>query len=137
MSPLSATDKLHVQGWLTVADLDLRVAERMHADDAGFYGYHIPFACQQAVEKYAKAVLVAYSLPAKKTHDLPALLQQLAVNVPFSASELDQADLLADYAVDIRYPPYQQLSPAEVANALAIARHFGTRLRPLSLQRLI
>ena len=61
MQSLSPTDKLHVQSWLAIADLDLRVAERMYADDPAFYGYHIPFAYQQAVEKYAKAVLIARS----------------------------------------------------------------------------
>lgn len=132
MPPLSAPDKLHVSNWLAIADLDLRVAERMHAEDADFYGYHVPFACQQAVEKYAKAVLIACQLPVRRTHDLPALLQQLASVISFSTSQLDQADLLADYAVDIRYPPHQQLAPPEVLEALTIARHLSGILRPLA-----
>ncbi|RZJ60372.1 MAG: HEPN domain-containing protein [Hymenobacter sp.] len=137
MQPLSANDKLHVQSWLAIADLDLRVAERMYAEDAPFYGYHVPFACQQAVEKYAKAVLVAYQLPVRRTHDLPALLQQLTSVVTFSTIELDQADLLADYAVDIRYPPHQQLALSEVLEALTITRHFSGILRPLAQAFLI
>ncbi|WP_223653272.1 HEPN domain-containing protein [Hymenobacter psoromatis] len=110
MQPLSASDKLQAENWLAIADLDLRVVERMHAEDVAFYGYHVPFACQQVVEKYAKAVLIAYQLLVRRTHDLPALLQHLSSVVIFSANQLDQADLLADYAVDIRYPPYQQLA---------------------------
>ncbi len=137
MQPLSANDQLHVQSWLAIADLDLRVAERMYAEDASFYGHHVPFACQQAVEKYAEAVLVAYQLPVRRIHDLPALLQQLAPISTFSVVELDQADLLADYAVDIRYPPHQQLALSDVVDALTIARHFSSILRPLAQAFLI
>ena len=136
MQPLDFEDETQLQSWLAIADLDLRVAERMYADDPAFYGYHVPFACQQAVEKYAKAVLLAHRLPFRRTHDLSALLQGLIPVVAFSGAELDQADLLADYAVDIRYPPYQQLAPAEISEALTIARHLCAMLRPLAAARL-
>ncbi len=137
MQPLNSADKMLLEGWLAMADLDLRAAERMYADDAAFYGYHVPFACQQAVEKYAKAVLVAHSLPVRKTHDLPALLHQLKAVTTFSVEELDDADKLADYAVEIRYPPYHPLLTAEVTQALSIARHFCTALRPLAVAFLL
>ena len=136
MQPLSAATARSVAEWLAVADLDLRVAERMSADDAVFYGYHLPFACQQAVEKYAKAVLFAYALPVRRTHDLPALLQCLEPVATFSTDDYDRADVLADYAVDIRYPTNQPLTAAEVADALVIARYFCALLRPLTIQRI-
>ena len=136
MLPLSAAAARAVAEWLAVADLDLRVAERMYADDAAFYGYHLPFACQQAVEKYAKAVLFAYALPVRRTHDLPALLQCLEPVATFSAEDCDRADVLADYAVDIRYPTNQPLTAEEVADSLVIARYFCAVLRPLSAHRI-
>ena len=136
MSPLSPAVSRDVASWLAVADLDLRVAERMYADDAAFYGYHLPFACQQVVEKYAKAVLFAYVLPVRRTHDLTMLLQCLEPVATFSADDLDRADVLADYAVDIRYPTNQLLTADEVTEALVIARYFCVLLRPLAAQRL-
>ena len=136
MPPLSPAAARDVASWLAVADLDLRVAERMYADDAAFYGYHLPFACQQAVEKYAKAVLFAYALPVRRTHDLTMLLQCLEPVATFSADDLDRADMLADYAVDIRYPTNQPLTADEVTEALVIARYFCALLRPLAAQRL-
>ena len=59
MPPLSSAEIVYLKEWLEVADLDLGAAGRMLADNPATYGYHIPFACQQAVEKYCKGVLLA------------------------------------------------------------------------------
>jgi HEPN domain-containing protein len=126
MPLLNPHEILYLRQWLEVADLDLAAAERMFAD----YGYHIPFACQQAVEKYSKGVLLSQSKAYRKTHDLPALLQQLTPALLFTNDELDDADLLSDFAVDSRYPPNSRIGFTEMQEALRITRHLQSRLRP-------
>jgi len=130
MQPLSPAEKAYLQQWLEVADLDLRAAERMLADDPSAYGYHIPFACQQAVEKYCKGVLLAQGTTFPRIHDLPELLDKLKPVATFSADELDDADTLADYAVETRYPPQTRVTLAETQEAIRIAQFFQARLRP-------
>lgn len=102
MPLLNSNEITYLQQWLEVADLDLAAAERMYADNPTIFGYHIPFSCQQAVEKYSKGVLLVMGKPFRKTHDLPSPLQQLSPELVFTATELDKADLLSDYAVDSR-----------------------------------
>ena len=130
MPPLSSDEIAYLRQWLEVADLDLAAAERMFADDPIIYGYHIPFACQQAIEKYSKGVLLSQSKPYRKTHDLPALLQQLAPPLIFTDAELDEADILSDFAVESRYPPTARISLTEMQEALRIAQRLQSRLRP-------
>ncbi|ALW85114.1 hypothetical protein AUC43_08425 [Hymenobacter sedentarius] len=130
MQPLNQAEKAYLQEWLDVADLDLRAAERMLADDPVAYGYHLPFACQQAVEKYCKGVLLAQGNSFPRVHDLPELLNRLTPGFAFSSVELDDADKLADYAVETRYPPHTRITPAEMQEAVRIARYFQGRLRP-------
>ena len=129
MQPLSQAEKTYLQEWLDVADLDLRAAERMLADDPAAYGYHLPFACQQAVEKYCKGVLLAQGNSFPRVHDLPELLGRLQPAFTFSSAELDDADTLADFAVEARYPPHTRITLAEMQEAVHIARHFQGRLR--------
>jgi len=130
MQPLSPAEKTYLQEWLDVADLDLRAAERMLADDPAAYGYHLPFACQQAVEKYYKSVLLAQGNSFPRVHDLPELMDRLKPVFIFSAAELDDADILADFAVETRYPPHTRITLAEMHDAIRIAQHFQGRLRP-------
>ena len=61
MQPLSPAEKQYLQQWLEVADLDFGAAQRMLADAPAAYGYLIPFAFQQAVEKYCKGMQVLKS----------------------------------------------------------------------------
>jgi len=135
--PLNNAEKLFLQEWLEVADLDLQAARRMLADSPAAYGYHIPFAFQQAVEKYCKGVLLAQSLAFPKTHDLPDLLSKLAPAFTFTPAEQDDADQLADYAVSTRYPPNTRVTVAEMHEAARIAGYFQGRLRPFILAALV
>ena len=49
----------------------------------------------------------------------------------FTQAELDDADKLADYAVETRYPPNTRITLTEMHEALRIAQHFRDRLKPL------
>ncbi len=134
--PLNAQEKLYLQEWLEVADLDLGAAQRMLSDSPAAYGYLIPFAFQQAVEKYAKAVLLSLGQLFPKTHDLPDLLDRLAPTALFTPTERDDADALASYAVSTRYPPRSRVTVAEMHDAARIAQYFAARLRPIAQQAL-
>ena len=131
MPPLNPSEIAYLRQWLDVADLDVAAAERMYADDPSTFGYHIPFSCQQAVEKYAKGALLVMGKSFRKTHDLPSLLQQLSPELTLTNAELDDADLLSDYAVDSRYPPNARIDIKEMQEALRIAQHCQFLLRPL------
>ena len=131
MQPLSSAEKQYLQEWLEVADLDFGAAQRMLADAPAAYGYLIPFAFQQSVEKYCKGVFLVNGLPFPKSHDLPDLMTKLPVALSFTHAELDDADQLADYAVQTRYPPNTRVTSAEMREAGRIAAHFRSRFRPL------
>ena len=134
--PLNSQEKLFLEEWLEVADLDLSAAQRMLDDSPAAYGYLVAFAFQQAVEKYAKAVLLAHEKIFPKSHDLPDLPDKLAFAVSFSAAEAEDADALAAYAVSTRYPPKTRVTVAEMHDASRIAHHFAAKLRPLVLPAL-
>jgi HEPN domain-containing protein len=60
------------------------------------------FHCQQLVEKYLKAYLIAQSVEIKKTHNIEFLLAECEAFDPEFA-QIDPKDL-NDYGVEIRYP---------------------------------
>jgi HEPN domain-containing protein len=64
----------------------------------------VGFHAQQAVEKYLKAVLALNEVPVRKTHDIGALLGQLAELGLELPDEMDAALELTPYSVLERYP---------------------------------
>jgi len=62
------------------------------------------FHAQQMAEKHFKARLCEAGVAFPKTHDLVALLKLLLPLEPMWSVFLPQAHLLADNAVDFRYP---------------------------------
>ena len=88
--------------WLQFAHDDLAAARTLLADP------DLPsriacFHAQQSAEKALKALLIASSIPFKKTHDLVVLAGLQDLNV---SQELDSVDLilLHPWAVEARYP---------------------------------
>ena len=63
----------------------------------------VGFHAQQAVEKQIKAVLTAYEIPYKKSHELSYLVGLIGENKIDATAALEQADTLTDWAVDFRY----------------------------------
>ena len=94
----------------------------------------IGFHCQQAVEKYLKAALVAFGLPSPFTHDLTRLLDllQSAQRVPVDLLDVQQAAILNEFAVDLRYD-IAEAPDLTAADLLAMAQRFEAKLRPLAL----
>lgn len=64
----------------------------------------ICFHCQQAGEKFLKAVLQEKVVRFGKTHDLEEILGLCVGEAPQFALLLDDVTLLGDYAVRYRYP---------------------------------
>ena len=62
------------------------------------------FHCQQAAEKYLKALLQENGLVVPKTHELADILDLLLPSDATLARLRRKADSLTQYAVDYRYP---------------------------------
>ena len=118
---------------LLTADRDLEAAETLERVSSHLYE-NIGFHCQQATEKYLKAMLVASSLPAPFIHDLTILLLPLqqAGTVSFTPQDLVDAATLNDFAVGLRYETDDAPSYTS-ADLLAMAHRFRDKLRPLAL----
>lgn len=91
-----------VKIWLEKADKDLLGAEHEKAYGEGMIAEHIGFFCQQAVEKYLKAFLVAHRKEFPRTHDLE-YLKKICEGNDTDFAGLEFGDLSA-FAVDARYP---------------------------------
>jgi len=70
------------------------------------------FHAQQAAEKALKAILVACTIPAPRTHNLRTLFDLLPAEVTVP-SDIQEAAGLSDYAVASRYPGASEPVEAE------------------------
>ena len=83
----------------------------------------IAFHCQQAVEKYLKALLVRHQIEFPKTHDIAKLLDRVATVNANMAESLRDADVLTPFGVEVRYPSEApELLPGGEAEAIDMAR---------------
>lgn len=119
MNPLDPHD------WFIKADRDLGMAKsgQIHTPE---YSDLICYHCQQAAEKYLKALVIYHGLPLRKTHDLEELLDILStVDASINDSLYDEALKIKNYAIGIRYPdPSGDPTEADVTEALACATFF-------------
>ena len=122
-----------VKEWLQKAHNDLRSAQILTEhrppvlDTACFH-------CQQAVEKTLKAFLAWQTVPFEKVHNLTYLLDLCeAQESGFDAMRM-QAEALAPYAVETRYPgPVIEIPQEQAQEALEAAQiiwDFMLRLLP-------
>jgi HEPN domain-containing protein len=90
------------------------------------------FDAQQAAEKVIKAVLVHRQIAFPKTHDiidLLTILQRSGLAVPL---EIQQADLLTEYAVETRYPGLsEEVAKEDYVRALELAERVVQRAEAL------
>jgi HEPN domain-containing protein len=89
--------------WLKKAERDLDVA-KLTLENKPEYTDAICFHCQQAVEKYLKALLVYLNVDFEKTHHLPYLLDLLNEKLEIKDDIYEIAESLDSYAVEVRYP---------------------------------
>lgn len=119
-----------VATFLRVADRDLATAETLAQHSPHLYE-SIGFSCQQAAEKYLKAGLVLYGLPAPFIHDLTSLATGLTARVAFDYDDVSAATILTAFAVKWRYENDDTPNFA-VADLLTMAYRFQNKLRPLA-----
>jgi HEPN domain-containing protein len=119
---MSAANKPdHPMDWLARARSNLLLAESSRQQ--GVFLEDLCFEAQQAAEKALKAVCVFYKIDFPKTHSLntlTALLEQAGIELP---SEVSDAGLLTSYAVQSRYPDWDEVvTDQEYQRALLLAR---------------
>src|SRR3989338_5308799 len=96
-------NKLVARQWLEKADKDLEVAEILFKKGKRFTDFSC-FHCQQAFEKYLKALAANNGLVPDRTHDLEKLLNKV-IRYDFSLVKLiDLAKEMSPFAVLPRYP---------------------------------
>jgi HEPN domain-containing protein len=91
-----------VRRWIDKAEHDLEAATRILAVEEGCPYDTVCFHCQQAVEKYLKALLTLAGVHAPRTHNVEVLHSLLpeGLRLPLSDAELAS---LEPYAVEVRY----------------------------------
>lgn len=83
----------------------------------------VAFHCQQAAEKYLKALLVYHQVEFRRTHNLRELVDLLSGVAPEIALALDRAAILTPYGVDIRYPgDFPDVLPGQEQEAFQIVQ---------------
>jgi len=106
--------------WLSYAKSDLELARI--AKSPNVMRELLCFHAQQAAEKALKAILIKENIDFPRTHNLRILLDKIPskINLP---AEIEDAVILTDYAVSIRYPgDMEDVTDADYHEALILAR---------------
>ena len=90
-----------VKQWLIKANEDLIVVNKLTEYEI-IASSSVCFHCQQAVEKFLKAFLIANDIDVRKTHNIEYLLSECA-DIDTDFAEIDPKEL-SDFGVDARYP---------------------------------
>ena len=108
--------------WVRKAEHDLEAARRIVATEEGCPYDTVCFHCQQACEKYLKALLTLGGVQAPRTHDLDELLALLPPSPLRQAIAATAPSSLNPYAVDVRYADdWREPRRAEAVRAMEIA----------------
>jgi len=113
-----------IKEWIEKADHDLGSAKiiYLHLPD---YFDTIAFHCQQAAEKYIKAVLVFYKIDFQRSHDLIYLLELLSRKIEIDELKFRNAFMLNNFGVQIRYPnKIIKLTKEELETAIKVSEEF-------------
>lgn len=113
--------------WFLKAERDFGLAFHTHKQELA-YPDLICYHCQQAAEKFLKAIVIHRGIPLRKTHDLEVLLDLLSpVESSVGIEFYEHARKINDYGVMIRYPhPSGDPTEADVEEALTTAAFFRT-----------
>jgi len=116
--------KPKVADWIEKADHDLGSAKLIYIHIPAYFDT-IAFHCQQATEKYLKAILLFKEIGFDRTHNLIFLLELLSQKIDISEELFDKAILLNGFSVQIRYPDHViHLTKEELENAINISQEF-------------
>jgi HEPN domain-containing protein len=89
--------------WVKKAEADFVSAVRLARQDVPLHD-QVCFHCQQAAEKYLKALMAELGLAIPRSHNLVALLPLLSPHHGTLRSLRRGLDFLTRFAVDTRYP---------------------------------
>ena len=93
----------YLKNWLKKADNDIKIIEHeLMLPESEWVNDAICFHCQQAAEKYLKALLIFHESDVPKTHNIEYLQSLIKERHP-DISEIEVKDLSL-FGVDIRYP---------------------------------
>jgi HEPN domain-containing protein len=116
-------DPTKPQTWLLRARSNLRRAT-LGPQHSEVFLEDLCWDAQQAAEKALKALCLHQSIAFPKTHSLVRLIDLLegaGLDIP---SEIKEADVLTRYAVETRYPGFEEeVTEAEYQVALHLATH--------------
>ena len=118
--------------WIEKTDHDLGSAKviYLHLPD---YSDTIAFHCQQAVEKYLKALLILQEINFDRSHDLIYLLELLSRKIEIEESLYAKAVSLTGFGIQIRYPnTIIKLSKVDIEAAIRVSEVF----RDFAIQRI-
>jgi len=122
MKPPEAALRQLVRQWVDKATADFEAAEQL-STKGGRFREIVAFHCQQAVEKYLKALLVQHQVEFPKTHDIAKLLDRVATVDLATAESLRDADALTPFGVEARYPSDSpEVLPSGEIEAIAMVR---------------
>lgn len=93
--------KQYIRQWIAKAADDLIVIEKLTQFEVVATSA-VCFHCQQVVEKYLKAYLIANGVEIRKTHNIEFLLAECE-EFDTDFGSIDSKDL-NDFGVDVRYP---------------------------------
>lgn len=103
------SDEQYIKEWIDKANKDIKAVEKLKEEPD--ITEVVCFHCQQAVEKYLKALLIYNGEEIQKTHNIDFLLNKCkSYNQEF---EKYMGNSLSDYAVDLRYPDTRYIPTLE------------------------
>lgn len=107
--------------WLKKGDDDFTVAARLFGEE-DMPRSIVCFHCQQAVEKWLKALIIAQAGDPPKTHDL-VLLSNLVVLDQDAHHVIKECALdFMEYAVELRYPGDYEPTREDIVKAIQYCR---------------
>jgi HEPN domain-containing protein len=117
-------DKSIVFDWIEKADHDLGSAKLIYLHIPEYFDT-VAFHCQQATEKYLKAILLFEGIEFERTHNLIYLLELLSQKIEITDEFYDKAILLNGFSVQIRYPDHKiYMTADELETSINIAQEF-------------
>ena len=115
-----------IKEWIEKADHDLGSEKLIYLHIPDYFDT-IAFHCQQAVEKYLKAILDFYGIEFQRSHNLVYLLEMVSEKMEILEKRYDNAILLNGFSVQIRYPDSTiYLTKEELEMSIKIAEDFRT-----------
>jgi HEPN domain-containing protein len=120
MSEVSAI----IKEWLEKADHDLGSAKLIYLHIPDYFDT-IAFHCQQATEKYLKAMLEHYGIEFHRSHNLIYLLDLLSQKIDIDGDVYNMVILLNGFSGQIRYPDNTIfLTKEELETSINISQEF-------------